>query len=358
MFIFGDSLLDNGNNNHIISLIKANFLPYGIDFNSTPTGRFSNGRNIGDIVAEELGLRQFPPPYLAPNSTGNAILQGVNYASALSGILEETGNFLYGFLANDITNALLNNILLTNISMIGRVTLQRQILFFGETKSQLINMLGENKANDLISNSIFIISAGSNDYLNNYLFPLSFDHFYYQWKTKTFRDRLVQTLSHHIKTLYKMGARKIAVAGIGPLGCTPFLRSILVESGRGCALGPNLLVKDFNDRTREMITQLNQYLPELFIIHADTFAILYDIVAHPHKYGFTNSKDACCGFGGRYNGIITCLPFMEYCQDRRKTVFWDAYHPTEAANIVIAKAILNGDLQRVYPMNIVQLANL
>nr|GEZ67076.1 GDSL esterase/lipase At5g03820-like [Tanacetum cinerariifolium] len=44
--IFGDSVMDVGNNNNRLStLLRANFLPYGRDFvTHTPTGRFCNGK--------------------------------------------------------------------------------------------------------------------------------------------------------------------------------------------------------------------------------------------------------------------------------------------------------------------------
>uniref|UniRef100_K3YLX9 GDSL esterase/lipase n=1 Tax=Setaria italica TaxID=4555 RepID=K3YLX9_SETIT len=51
LFVFGDSLIDSGNNNNLASLAKANYFPYGIDFTAGPTGRFSNGYTIVD----ELG---------------------------------------------------------------------------------------------------------------------------------------------------------------------------------------------------------------------------------------------------------------------------------------------------------------
>lgn len=49
-FIFGDSLVDNGNNNQLQSLARANYLPYGIDFDGGPTGRFSNGFTTVDVI--------------------------------------------------------------------------------------------------------------------------------------------------------------------------------------------------------------------------------------------------------------------------------------------------------------------
>lgn len=49
-FIFGDSVFDSGNNNDLQSKAKVNFPPYGIDFPKGPTGRFSNGRTIPDLI--------------------------------------------------------------------------------------------------------------------------------------------------------------------------------------------------------------------------------------------------------------------------------------------------------------------
>lgn len=53
MFVFGDSLVDVGNNNHLASVndsCKANYRPYGVDYHpgQSPTGRFSNGYNLAD----------------------------------------------------------------------------------------------------------------------------------------------------------------------------------------------------------------------------------------------------------------------------------------------------------------------
>ncbi|CAI0469264.1 unnamed protein product [Linum tenue] len=55
--IFGDSVSDVGNNNNLITLIRANFPPYGRDFaEHRPTGRFSNGKLAIDLTGKE-GIR-------------------------------------------------------------------------------------------------------------------------------------------------------------------------------------------------------------------------------------------------------------------------------------------------------------
>lgn len=53
-FIFGDSLVDNGNNNGILTLARANYRPYGIDFPAGATGRFTNGRTYVDALGTTL----------------------------------------------------------------------------------------------------------------------------------------------------------------------------------------------------------------------------------------------------------------------------------------------------------------
>lgn len=62
MYVFGDSLVDVGNNNYLkVSLAKANFPHNGVDFlTGKATGRFSNGKNAADFIGKFIGFsRQF-----------------------------------------------------------------------------------------------------------------------------------------------------------------------------------------------------------------------------------------------------------------------------------------------------------
>ncbi|XP_030488300.2 GDSL esterase/lipase At1g71250 isoform X2 [Cannabis sativa] len=92
MFVFGSSLVDNGNNNFINnSLAKANYLPYGLDFPLGPSGRFTNGKNVIDLIGEKLRL-PFIPAFADPSTKGRRIVHGVSFASGGSGILDDTGS--------------------------------------------------------------------------------------------------------------------------------------------------------------------------------------------------------------------------------------------------------------------------
>ncbi|KAJ8499105.1 hypothetical protein OPV22_009657 [Ensete ventricosum] len=64
VFAFGDSTLDAGNNNHLHTLFRADYAPYGRDL---PTHRPS-GRLITDFLVSSLGLKKLLPPYSASTS--------------------------------------------------------------------------------------------------------------------------------------------------------------------------------------------------------------------------------------------------------------------------------------------------
>lgn len=116
LYIFGDSDLDNGNNNDKDTLAKANYPPYGIDYPKGTTGRFTNGLTIADYLgkfkvdgliywhsgkiklmiwnaAQFLNINQ-PPPFLGPMAATGKRPRGYNYASASAGILPETGTIV------------------------------------------------------------------------------------------------------------------------------------------------------------------------------------------------------------------------------------------------------------------------
>lgn len=57
VIVFGDSIVDPGNNNNLKTPAKANYPPYGQDFpGHFPSGRFSNGKIPGDFLGTILFL--------------------------------------------------------------------------------------------------------------------------------------------------------------------------------------------------------------------------------------------------------------------------------------------------------------
>ncbi|KAK3412227.1 hypothetical protein EUGRSUZ_I01017 [Eucalyptus grandis] len=338
-FIFGDSLVDAGNNNYLQTLSKANIPPNGIDFRASggnPTGRFTNGRTIGDIVGEELGQPNYAVPFLSPNSTGKAILSGVNYASGGGGILNATGRIF-----------------------VNRLSLDIQVDYFNITRKQLDSLLGPSQAKDyLMKKSIFSITIGSNDFLNNYLLPVLSIGARASQTPDAFIDDMINHLRNQLTRLYQLDARKFVLGNVGPIGCIPYQKTINQLSSDQCVDLANQLARQYNSRLQDLLTELNENLPGATFVHANVYDLVMELITNYDNYSFTTATTACCGNGGQFAGIVPCGPVSSLCSDRSTHVFWDPYHPSEAANLILAKQLVDGDTRYISPMNLRQLRDL
>ncbi|CAA0838732.1 GDSL esterase/lipase [Striga hermonthica] len=259
---------------------------------------------------------------------------GVNFASAAAGILDITGkNFVTLIPFND------------------------QINNFENTLDQILDGLGSSSpdVSEALARSIFLVAMGSNDYLNNYLMPNYVTR--NQYNPKQFADLLIEEYGCQLTRLYRLGARKFVIAGVGPLGCIPSILAQGGGDGNMCVEEVNQLVVPFNENTKAMINNLTNSLPDALFTFIDIRKMVDNILSNARSYGFSVVNRGCCGTG-RNRGQITCLPFQTPCPDRKKYVFWDAYHTTEAMNIVLAQKAFNGSTDFVYPVTIEQLANL
>ncbi|KAK0576057.1 hypothetical protein LWI29_011212 [Acer saccharum] len=333
-FIFGDSLVDNGNNNRILKLARANYRPYGIDFPQGATGRFTNGRTYVDALAQLLGFPNYIQPYA--RAAGPSMLRGANYASGAAGILDETGNNLGD-----------------------HASMNQQVTYFGGTVEQMRRYFrgDTNALNSYLSKCIFYSGMGSNDYLNNYFMP-TFYTTSSDYTTKAFAARLLQDYTRQLMQLYSLGGRKVIVSGVGPIGCIPYqLARFTGKNNTRCNEKINQAINLFNSGLRKLVDRFNGgQLPGSKFVFLDSYQSSKDLYMNPTAYGFEVIDKGCCGVG-RNNGQITCLPLQQPCQDRQKYLFWDAFHPTELANIYLAKSTYTSQ-NYTYPINIQQLATL
>ncbi|KAK7276234.1 hypothetical protein RIF29_17371 [Crotalaria pallida] len=307
-YVFGDSLTDVGNNNFLqYSLAKSNYPWYGIDYSGgQATGRFTNGRTIGDIISAKLGIPS-PPAYLSVSQNSDALLKGINYASGGAGILNDTGLYF-----------------------IQRLSFDDQINYFKKTKEAIRTKIGDEAANRHCNEAIYFIGMGSNDYVNNFLQPFLADG--QQYTPEEFVDLLISTLDQQLTRLYQLGARKMVFHGLGPLGCIPSQR---VKSKKGqCLKQVNKWVMQFNSNVQILINTLNHRLPNADLTFADTYPLVLELIENPTAYGFKVSNTSCCNVDTSIGGL--CLPNSKLCSNRHDYVFWDAFHPSDAANVILA----------------------
>ncbi|TVU27963.1 hypothetical protein EJB05_19468 [Eragrostis curvula] len=329
IYVFGDSTADVGNNNYLTgsAVPRANFPHNGVDFpTSRPTGRFSNGYNGIDFLALNMGFKRSPPPFLAvANKTNKQILSGlvgVNFASAGSGILDTTGNFI--------------------------IPLSKQVEQFATVQSNISARISQGAADTVLSRSLFLMSTGGND-----LFA-----FFQRNSTPTaaekqrFISNLVALYQNHVKALYVLGARKFAVIDVPPIGCCPYPRS---QHPLGACIDVlNDLARGFNKGVKDAMHGLSLSMEGLKYSVGSAHAVVQSIMKHPQRLGFKDVTTACCG-SGKFNGASGCTPNATLCDNRHEYLFWDLLHPTHATSKLAAAAIYNGSLHFAAPINFKQL---
>jgi outer membrane lipase/esterase len=220
-------------------------------------GRFSNGPIWAQQLAARLGL-----PALTPSLQG-----GSDYAFGFA----ETGN---GTTATRVPGLSVPN-----------VGAQIQAYLAGHTPSP---------------NQLFVIWAGANDFFDGQTNPAVPIH------------NLVTDLT----TLAKAGATHFLVAGLPPLGDTPFGRTLPDAQRQGL----NALALGFNAGLDAALTQADAALG-VTTYRLDTYGILKAAQADPGRFGFTDVTDAALD-----KGNFTGQGFL----------FWDSVHPTTAGHRLLA----------------------
>ncbi|KAK4757265.1 hypothetical protein SAY87_007392 [Trapa incisa] len=291
-FIFGDSTADDGNNNNLSTLSKSNYSPYGVDFPDGPTGRFTNGRLMVDFIAQFLGFDEFIPPFA--NLTGQDILKGVNYASASSGIRDETGTQTGQIIS--VNQQLRNH--LTTVSRIAQI------------------LKSKSAAKEYLGKCVYTILTGSNDYINNYFVP-SYYNTSSEYTLEHYADVLVKEYSEQLKTLHSYGARKVAVFGLGLLYKLP---EIVAVYGSNSSIF-DTAVKLFNSRLLAVVYGLNAQLTGATFTYINNYEISETISTDG-----LNTTGTCCQV---VEGEGLCISGSTPCSNRSQYAFFDGYHPTE-----------------------------
>lgn len=326
-FVFGDSLVDNGNNNYLMTTARADAPPYGIDFPThMPTGRFSNGLNIPDIISEHLGSEP-ALPYLSPDLRGDRLLVGANFASAGVGILNDTG------------------IQFVNIIRIGQ-----QLENFQEYQQKLAAFVGVDAAAQVVNNALVLITLGGNDFINNY-YLVPFSARSREMALPDYVRYLVAEYAKVLRQLHALGARRVLVTGSGPLGCAPAELALRGSRAGECDAELQRAAALYNPQLVDMIRGLNADLGADVFVAVNAHRMHMDFISDPAAYGFVTSKVACCG-QGPYNGVGLCTAASSVCPDRSLYAFWDNFHPTERANRIIVSQFMDGTQEYMHPLNL------
>ncbi|CAN0871413.1 GDSL esterase/lipase 6 [Linum grandiflorum] len=256
IFTFGDSIVDAGNNHFNKNCTaQADFPPYGSSFFHRPTGRFTNGRTVADFISEFMGIELQSPFLEAEMEVLNGSWKsypsnGINFASAGSGLFPSTNLFL------------------------GVIPIQQQL-------QQFKTLIEHHQfQNPQIAQSIFLLESGSND-IFNYFLPFDTPTL----KPDAYIKSMLSEVSTFVSQIYKLGARRIAVFSLGPVGCVP-ARVLLPDSPVDeCDERINSMVRNYNSGLEALVKGIPLKFPGAVAVFGDVYGIVQRFRALPSRYG-------------------------------------------------------------------------
>ncbi|KAG5055447.1 hypothetical protein JHK85_007957 [Glycine max] len=196
-FVFGDSLVDSGNNNYLPTISKR--------IGSEPT-----------------------LPYMSPKLNGQKLLVGANFASAGIGILNDTG-----------------------IQFVGIIRMFQQFELFEQYQQRLSAVIGAKRAKKVVNEALVLMTLGGNDFV---ITPRS-----RQFTVPDFSRYLISQYRRILMRLYELGARRVLVTGTGPLGCVPSQLAMRSSNGE-CLAELQQATQIFNPLLDNMTKDLNSQL--------------------------------------------------------------------------------------------------
>ncbi|KAF5949427.1 hypothetical protein HYC85_011420, partial [Camellia sinensis] len=189
------------------------------------------------------------------------------------------------------------------------IPLTKQVEYYSTVYEDLVQQLGSATALDHLSKSLFAVVIGSNDILGYFKSGSDLPKKITQ---QQYVDLMVMTLKDVLKSV------------------------------------------KYNEDLKSMLQGLKSELNDMDYSFVDTYTIFSSFIQSPSTYGFTEVKSACCGLGN-LRAQVPCVPVAKYCSNRSDHVFWDLYHPTEAAAHLFVNAVFDGSQQFAMPMNVNQL---
>ncbi|KAL6137373.1 hypothetical protein ACLB2K_062665 [Fragaria x ananassa] len=290
LFVFGDSLLDPGNNQYLpndtVENDAALTWPYGETFFHRPNGRNCDGRVVPYFISKFANLPMLPP-FLQPGS--KKFTDGASFASAGAGI-----------------------------------NLPLQLSYFKNVTELLQEQLGHEEAKKLLGSAVYLISMGGNDYFTFYAE-------YQENATESLQQEYIGIVIGNLTNgIYDLGGRKRAFQNAGPIGCLPYAKqSSDTQLVLGCVEGLQTLARQHNKALASVLKELESQLPGFKYSIFEYYDALGDRVLNPSKYGFKDGTDACCGRGayrgsdcGGLNGTVA----YELCSNPGDSVWFDGSH--------------------------------
>jgi phospholipase/lecithinase/hemolysin len=274
LYTFGDSLSDAGNSPFAVKSLIKTL--GGVCDPFPPCFPYDGGRLSNGPVASEL---------LAVALFGDGNVTTDNFRSyAIAGATTGVGN------SGDSGHA-------TSTGTLGLPGM----------RNEFNSYLGHLPTGNADPNALYMIWGGANDFL-----------------TTDSPTRAAQNIAGYVGELATAGARHFLIPNLPDIGATP--KSI--SNGPTFQTAARDFSLTFNSELNAQLNNLDTQFPSADIFRFDTFSFVNGVIADPAGHGLTDATHPCLG------GIGGLMP----CSDAGQHLFWDDFHPTTQAHLLLAGA--------------------
>ncbi|XP_055961665.1 GDSL esterase/lipase 1-like isoform X2 [Mercurialis annua] len=232
------------------------------------------------------------------------------------------------------------------------IDLNTQLNNFKNVKKHLSKKIGDTKTKALLSKAIYLFSIGTNDYASPFLSNSTILHHY---TNQQYVGIVIGNLTNVVKEIYKNGGRKFGFMKLLDLSFVPSSRALeqTNRSPMGFKEQATILVQLHNKALPKVFKGLKKELRGFKYSIFDLYTSASERINNPSKYGFKETKTACCG-SGPFRGIGQCGITKDYelCDNPSEYLFFDGSHPTEKSNKQIAKLMWSGNPKVISPYNL------
>ena len=162
------------------------------------------------------------------------------------------------------------------------ITLTQQLEYYKEYQSKLAAVAGRAAARSILSGALYVVSTGTGDFLQNYYHNASLSR---RYDVARYCGLLIGIFSDFADKLYKLGARRIGVTSMPPLGCLPASIRLYGEGHGGCVARLNRDADTFNRKLNATVKVLKGRHADLKIAIFDIYTPLRKLAEAPVEQG-------------------------------------------------------------------------
>lgn len=332
MYVFGDSLSDNGN---LYQWTGApNPVSSGTAIPVSPpytAGRFENGKSYSELLWN--GLRSASH---LPSNSGELTPRGLKLyddggpgldTGAPAGTNYAVGGARSRYHRFDLTTGELPPVTLPLPPAPGSAT------YYQFSLRGQFDQYEADHAHSADPEALYVVWAGSNDVGDALqLVGQNGDPMNpFAWASARLAEALAD-VQHVLVGLVLEGAENLLVPNVPDLGLVPE-----VNSNAPAAAVATALSIAYNASLSQILAGLYTLNADLNIYGFDSFAFLRQAVAAPQDFGFSNVTDACL------QGLFVAPPAtgpVSVCNTPDEYLFWDTLHPSARAHEIIAARML------------------